>query len=182
MGVFEKFCGQRQFRQRLEKSRPRLYRLAYAWCGDASLADDLTQETMARALERRRQLRELEAMPKWLAVILNNLWRDHLRRFVPLASIDDYEFVCERTPEIDFNQEQTTQRVRDSVARLPLGQREVLTLVELEGLRYREVAEVLNIPIGTVMSRLNRARQTLKDELMEGREEASRTVVLKRVV
>lgn len=155
----------RAWQQRVEESRIRLYRLALSWCGDRMLADDLAQEALTRALRKHHQLRDVERLDAWLFAILHNCWREHLRRLKPQVSLDDVLFVCDRCPEYEQTQDQIVAQVRQAVAALPMGQREVVTLVDLEGLSYAEVAEVLNIPIGTVMSRLSRARRALKDAL-----------------
>ncbi len=156
-------------RRRLEAMRPRLYRLAYAWCHDSHLADDLAQETMTKALVRGAQLRDEVALEGWLFAILNNCWRDHLRGrkdYMDVADLDEAVLAHESTPEHLYASRQTAGRVQGAIARLPLGQRQVLTLVDLEECSYAEVAAVLGIPVGTVMSRLSRARQALKENLM----------------
>lgn len=155
-------------RRRLEALRPRLYRLAYAWCHDGHLAEDLAQEALLKAMDRAGQLKDGAALEGWVFAILNNCWRDHLRRsrdFVDIDDLDEAVLAHDETPERDFARRQTTDRVRGAIARLPLGQRQVLTLVDLESCTYAQVAAVLGIPVGTVMSRLARARQALKASL-----------------
>ncbi|WP_018233612.1 RNA polymerase sigma factor [Thioalkalivibrio thiocyanodenitrificans] len=155
----------RAWQQQVEESRIRLFRLALSWCGDEMLADDLAQEALARALRKQHQLREADRLDAWLFAILHNCWREHLRRLKPQVPLDEVLFVCDRCPEHEQAQDQIVAQVRQAVAALPMGQREVVTLVDLEGLSYAEVAEVLAIPIGTVMSRLSRARRALKAAL-----------------
>ena len=70
-----------------------------------------------------------------------------------------------------MQQQQVRTRVRNAISQLPMGQRQVLTLVDLQDLSYREVSEALDIPIGTVMSRISRARQGLKEILLSSKEE-----------
>lgn len=150
--------------------RPKLYRVAYSWCHNAELVDDLVQETMAKALRNASQLRDPELLSSWLFSILANCWRDHFRRNREMDDIDDLEdFRCvsETTPEDTHAQSQIVSRVREAISRLPMGQRQVLTLVDLEEFSYIEVAEILSIPVGTVMSRLCRARKALKVQLEE---------------
>lgn len=152
-------------RRRLEALRPRLHRLAYAWCHDAVLADDLVQDTLAKALVRSDQLRDEQALESWLFSILNNCWRDHLRarrEFVDVAELDETILSEAPGPEQNYASSQTTQRVRQAIANLPLGQRQVITLVDIEECTYAQVALILDVPVGTVMSRLSRARQALK--------------------
>ena len=85
-------------RQRLEALRPRLYRLAYAWCHDAALADDLTQETLIKALGRSNQLRDAQALDGWLFSILNNCWRDQLRARRDFVDVDDLDAASSGNP------------------------------------------------------------------------------------
>ena len=84
-----------------------------------------------------------------------------------MDDIEEIERIDEFTPEDGHAQSQLVSRVRNAVARLPLGQRQVLTLVDLEEVSYAEVSVILEIPVGTVMSRLCRARKTLKMLLSE---------------
>lgn len=134
------------------------------------LADDLVQETLTKALQNAGQLRNPQVMHSWLFAIMANCWRDHFRRNREMGDVDELEDYCcvdERTPEQEHAQSQLVSRVRNAVARLPLKQRQVLTLVDLEEFSYTEVAGILDIPAGTVMSRLCRAREALRMQLQE---------------
>lgn len=160
---------QRERVKQIQASRVRLYRLAFAWCHDAVLADDLAQETLTRGLSRLEQLRESERLMSWLFAILNRCWIDHLR--AQRADFDD-EILAELPstlpgPDAHAERQETVSRVRAAVATLPLGQRQVVALVDLEELSYAETAEILAIPIGTVMSRLCRARASLRGLLLQ---------------
>lgn len=148
-------------RKEIAASRKRLYRVALAWCGDAMLADDLVQETLTLGLQKVHQLREPDRLNAWLYSILNNCWKQHLRRYRPHEDLDDERPGDELAPDAAVDQLETVKRVRKAVERLPLEQRRVLALVDLEGMAYCEVASVLEIPMGTVMSRLHRARKSL---------------------
>jgi len=167
MKLLNLFCRSQEFKQRLEASRTRLYRLAYSWCHEPALADDLVQETLEKALKKSSQLREPAAMETWLFSILTNCWRDHFRRTKDTVDIDDIPFEHEITPEHEHQQHQVVSQVRAAIGTLPLGQRQVLTLVDLEGCSYIEVANILGVPVGTVMSRLCRARRALKASLLD---------------
>lgn len=149
-------------RQRLVDLSPRLRRLALAWCGEQSLADDLTQETLTRALSQLASLKDGAALEGWAFAILANCFRDHCRRQRPADRFDECIDPSLQPAEEQLLQQQTVDRVRQAVARLSPAQREVLMLVDLEACSYAEVAEILTIPVGTVMSRLSRARQQLK--------------------
>ncbi len=170
MKILSLFSRAHGFNDQLEQSRERLYRVAYAWSHDAALADDLVQETLSKALKSHGQLREPEMLNSWLFSILTNCWRDHFRlqrETEDIEEVEDFRCVHETTPEDAHAQTQIVGRVRGAVARLALGQRQVLTLVDLEEFSYAEVAAILEIPVGTVMSRLCRARRALKEMLQE---------------
>lgn len=129
------------------------------------LADDLVQETLANGINRCHQLREADRLFSWLYSILNNNWRQHLRGRKLHDELDD-SLPSETTgPLGDCRKQEIVCRVRAAVAALPTDQRQVISLVDLEDFSYCEVAEALNIPIGTVMSRLHRARKNLLSKL-----------------
>ena len=161
------FCKDRELRQRIAKQRPRLYRIAYSWCHDEALADDLVQETLTKALKKFKTLKNADALECWLYGILANCWRDHFRKQRDTQDIDDCDFTNDITPETDFERQFVIDSIHSAVAELPINQRQVLTLVDLEGFSYAEVAEILETPIGTVMSRLCRARKSLMQKLLD---------------
>ncbi|HEX9627319.1 MAG TPA: sigma-70 family RNA polymerase sigma factor [Acidiferrobacterales bacterium] len=160
------FGRSRELKSALEQSRARLYRVAYAWCHNAALADDLVQDTLTKAMQKSAQLRDPKARDAWLFSILTNCYRDHFRRQRDMDDIDELELAQDGTPETENSQLQIIEKVRAAVARLPEGQRQVVTLVDLEGFSYIEVAAILDVPIGTVMSRLCRARNAMKSQLL----------------
>lgn len=167
MKVLQRICHNRTVRTELEKSRDKLYRVAYSWCHDPYLADDLVQQTMIKALKSSSQLREIEQLDRWLFRILANCHTDHYRSRREFTSIEDTEPMTEVSAEDEAHQDETVLRVRNAIAELPFDQRQVLSLVDLGGFTYTEVSEVLGIPAGTVMSRLCRARRALKHLLMD---------------
>ncbi|HFD79982.1 MAG TPA: sigma-70 family RNA polymerase sigma factor [Gammaproteobacteria bacterium] len=182
MKLIERICSSGSQRRKIAASRGRLYRVALAWCGDAMLADDLVQETLSLALQRVHQLREAERLNAWMYSILNNCWKQHLRRYRPHEDLDEERPCGGATPDVAIDRMETVLRVREAVSRLPLEQRRVLALVDLEGMAYGEVATVLEIPMGTVMSRLHRGRRALLALLENERETApQKAVSLRRV-
>ena len=156
----------RKLDKQLSNQRPRLYRLANSWCGDKMLADDLVQDTLSKALLKQDQLKDFSRMEAWLYRILHNCWMEYLRTNKPTTDIDELTLSSEESPEKRVVEQQIKLQVRKTVEMLPLTQRQVITLVDLEGCSYAEVTEILDIPMGTVMSRLNRARKMLKEQLM----------------
>ena len=156
----------RRLGKRIGEFRTDLYRVALSWCGDSMLADDLAQEALARAIAKQHQLRDEAKLEYWLFRIMSNCWKEHLRQRHPSLDIDELVFTSDHTPEIGLRKQQITDRVQAAISHLPLGQRQVVTLVDLKGFSYVEVAEVLELPVGTVMSRLSRARVALKAQLL----------------
>ena len=162
MDVFNFLSHSREDRAKLEQHRLRLFRIAYSWTHNSALADDLVQETLTKALRKSEQLRDPNAGAAWLYSILNNCYRDHFRRLRSTEEIDDNTLTHESTPEKESGQQEVVLKVRAAIAKLPEGQRQVVTLVDIQELSYAEVAQVLDVPVGTVMSRLCRARFALK--------------------
>ncbi len=167
LDVLSFICGTRQARKNLEAHRARLYRIAYAWTHSPALADDLVQETLTKALTKSEQLRDPAAASAWLYSILSNCYTDHFRRQRATEELDEETLTHDATPEHESGRQQIIGRVRAAITKLSEGQRQVLTLVDLEGFSYIEVAQILSIPIGTVMSRLCRARSALREHLQE---------------
>ena len=144
---------------------PRLRRYARALVGDRAAADDLIQETLERAWARISQFRVGTDMRAWMFSIMHNLHLNQARGKRESESFDD------ETVEIPVRATQGDGlEIRDlerALRELPVEQREILLLVALEDLSYEEVAGTLGIPLGTVMSRLSRARERLR-VLMNG--------------
>ena len=167
MDVFHFLGRSREAKLKLEQHRQRLYRIAYAWTHNASLADDLVQETLAKALKKSSQLRDPNAGDAWLYSIMANCYHDHFRRLRATEEVDENTIIHDSTPEKESSEQEIVLKVRAAIAKLAEGQRQVVTLVDIQGLSYMEVAQILNVPIGTVMSRLCRARYALKDLLVD---------------
>jgi RNA polymerase sigma-70 factor (ECF subfamily) len=170
------------FRQRLLDAIPRLRRYARSLTHEPVEADDLTQQTLARALAHWRQFDPERDMLVWLLSIAHNAFLDGRRRDARLQIIDPAEL--QRTQEAAGGTGGTDVGLRldlvAALARLTPEQCEPLLLVCVEQLSYAEVAEVLRIPIGTVMSRVSRARQALR-RFLEA-EVRPGAAVLRRVV
>ena len=167
----------------MENSRERLYRMAYAWTHDPHLADDLVQQSIYKALNNQRQLKDMGAAEAWLFRILSNCLKDHYRAKRDVVSTDDIVIADEVTPEQNTEKQQLVDKVRRAVRKLPMAQCQVVTLVDLEGFTYASVAEILEIPVGTVMSRLCRGRRALREHLIDVGTAATprRSMTLKRV-
>lgn len=153
------------FRQSVEATIPALRRYARALTRDADIADDLVQDTLVRAL-RSEHLFHGGEVRSWLYTILTNLNRNRLRslaRRPAMSPIEDNDAPDLAGPEAGGRD------IERALATLVEDQRNALLLVVLEGLTYREVAEVQGVPIGTVMSRLARARVQIRSYLDGGR-------------
>jgi RNA polymerase sigma factor (sigma-70 family) len=165
------------FALRVVAQVPRLRRYATAWLHNAADADDLVQDTVERALQRQDSLRDPARLGAWLLAILHNLHRSNLRRArrhgpqVAVDSLaDDLALVA---PPEDRGEVRNLVRAMEQLSE---DHRQILLLVGLEGLAYREIAELLEIPIGTVMSRLARARERLRIALEGGDDQTMRRV------
>jgi RNA polymerase sigma-70 factor (ECF subfamily) len=152
-------------KSRIAASRNRLYRVALAWCGDEMLADDLVQETMASGIAKYRQLRNEDRLYSWLYSILNNKWCSYLRSKKMHDDLDERLPSHDSGPCNNCEEIELIGRVRNVIATLPVIERQVISLVDLDELSYCDVAQALDIPIGTVMSRLHRARKHLLERL-----------------
>ena len=156
----------RDFYDQVSSSRARLYRTAYAWCHDPDLADDLVQQTLCNALQNYTQLRDPQALNGWLFRIMARCLADHRRLSREVETDAELSGTETYTPEDATGDMEIIQRVRTAVKKLPLEQRQVVSLVDLEGFSYAEVASILDTPVGTVMSRLSRGRRALHKRLI----------------
>lgn len=167
----------RRFENLLIDEIPALRRYARALCRDPGQADDLVQECLARAVSRRKLWIVHRGMRPWLFAIMHNTFVDELRRQSASRSdpraVDPQSLASEEGAELlctlsDFEQ---------ALYQLAPEQREVLLLVGLEQMSYRQVAKLTGVPVGTVMSRLARARERLADSL----EGETRPAKIKRI-
>jgi RNA polymerase sigma-70 factor (ECF subfamily) len=162
--------------ERLVELIPRLRRYARALVGDRATADDLVQDTLERAWAKLHLYRRGTDLRAWLFTVMHNV---HVNRVRAARSTDTLEDempeLAQRAPQGDGLLVRDLER---GIARLPADQRAVLLLVTLEDMSYEEVAHTLAIPIGTVMSRLSRAREKLR-LMMLGQSAAAKLKVVK---
>src|SRR5437763_11880325 len=149
---------------------PRLRRFARGLAGSASEADDLVQAACERALAREHQFQEGTRFDSWMFRIVQTIWIDQLRaRDVRKEGGDvEEERMGSDAAVRSVEARLALAEVRRAVQRLPAEQRNVLMLVTVEGLSYKEAAEVAGVPVGTIMSRLARARIALQQQLDSG--------------
>jgi RNA polymerase sigma-70 factor (ECF subfamily) len=156
-----------------------LYAYAMVLSRNPAMAADLVQESYLRALKAKESLRPDSNVKSWLFTILRNIWLNHLRheRAGPkLAELDsdenlaDVSIATSEDPHDLYVRNLQREQVRTAIQQLPIEFREIIILREYEELSYSEIANVLQCPMGTVMSRLARARSRLGDLLSISRE------------
>ncbi|MFB9269299.1 RNA polymerase sigma factor [Bradyrhizobium erythrophlei] len=163
----------------IEPVIPALRRYARALVRNHAAADDLVQDCLERAVSHWHQRRESGNPRPWLFAILHNLAISQFRR----AATRGQHVTIDEAHEHEIGQNAVQEQklmyrdVIEKLARLPDEQRAVLLLVAVEDLTYAEAAKVLNIPVGTVMSRLSRARERLQQEIEGTATNSSRNVV-----
>jgi len=157
-------------RDGIEAIYPRLWRYCLVLTGDKARADDLAQAGCARALEKASHFEVGTHLDRWMFRLTQRLWINELRKQTVrtgggLASIEDTDLV---DPNLDPEMNMLGRELMLEVMRLPEAQRSTVLLVYVEGYTYREAAMVLDIPVGTIMSRLAVARgklvQKFRDE------------------
>lgn len=153
-----------EFRHQIVALLPRLRRFAYALTGDGDRGDDLVQDTCVRALSKLDQWQAGTRLDSWLYRIAQNLWFDRIRAGKVRGDQVDIDSV-DNLPGDDGRSitegRSTLNVVSRAIEQLPPDQKILVVLVCIDGLSYKEAADVLEIPIGTVMSRLARARRAL---------------------
>lgn len=142
---------------------PRLRRYARALTGDRLAADDLVQDTVERALSRSMLFRRGSKLDAWLLTIMHNIFVSQMRQAAMRPPVTPLDELSAEPATLPTQEEKLELRdLERALARLPMEQREVLLLIGLEEFSYEEAAGILGIPVGTVMSRLSRARERLR--------------------
>ncbi len=163
-----------EFQRELVELAPRMRRFARALATNAADADDLVQTSLERALARREQWRPGTSLRSWVFTMMRNAWIDETRARKRRGAVTTGPELMEAQPDPlspDLDARREAQGVRDALAALPDPQREAVALVLVEGLSYAEAAEVLNVPVGTLTSRLVRGRLALMERLGEEMDE-----------
>ena len=144
---------------------PRLRAFAISLCGNVDKADDLVQETLVRALSHLDQFEPGTNMPAWLFTILRNLFRSDYRKRRREVEDDDGSYAESLKSQPEQSGRLEFEELPAALAKLPADQREALILVGASGLSYEEAAQICGCPIGTIKSRVNRARGRLAELL-----------------
>ena len=150
---------------------PRLRRFTWALTGSRDEGDDLVQAGCLKALASIGQFQPGTRLDSWMFRIMRTVWMDNRRSVARRPTVNDPDAIEAMSDSGSavrgLEARLTLRRVRAAMAELPAEQREVLAMVAIEGHSYREVADTLGVPIGTVMSRLARARAKLADRIEE---------------
>jgi RNA polymerase sigma-70 factor (ECF subfamily) len=170
--------SQDAFRVLVERYQSRIINLVYRYIGDRNRAEDIAQEVFLRVFVHRKRYRQSGRFSTWIFTIAANLAKNEIRRIVRLrgsVEIDTVEgtaggpgnYITDGAPgpDIDVSRAELSSIVARAVRKLPPKYREALVLRDLEGLSYEEIGEILKIPGGTVRSRINRARLSLREKL-----------------
>lgn len=158
------------FEQELLALLPRLRRFARGLARDAADADDLCQAAIERALKSRDQWQEGTRLDSWMYRITRNIWIDSRRATARRGVHTDIDDGAMQIADNSHQRMEATMELNDvdrAMAKLPDEQREAVMLVLVEGYAYREAAEILDVPVGTLTSRLGRGREALMRELGE---------------
>ena len=164
----------------IERYERPLFAYATRTLGDREVAADIFQETFLRVFKRRSTFDPKRRFRPWLYQICLNLCRDHFRRRAKRqhSSLDDDENYIEAVdpeplPEQQWERQKLAERVQQAVQTLPPKQKTVFLLAHYQGLSYPEVSEILDIPVGTVKSRMYHAQKKLAELLQDLREEST---------
>lgn len=156
------------FAQLVNEHRERVIRTAYGIVGSLAEAEDVAQEVFIKVWNSLPDYHAEGPFAGWIYRIAVNAAIDSVRRRRKELSLDEGQHHSSDSPEDTVLREDVSRRLQEAIRALPESARAALVLREYEQLSYKEIAQVLQIPIGTVMSRLNYARQALKKALPEG--------------
>ena len=165
----------------VNRYRGRLYNFIFRFVGERETAEDIVQETFLRAFRKRKEYRAIANFSTWLFTIAGNLAKSELRRrkrwrLFSLHKDDENDTVMD-LPDESFRPDTVTEssiadvQIQQAILSLPENYRQVVLLRDVEGLSYQEISEISKCPVGTVKSRVNRARLKLQQKLKnEGRD------------
>jgi len=157
-------------RHSVEEHITALRRYARILTGNSTDSDDLVQECLTKALSKVTRWKEIRNIRSFLFTIMHNLHIDRIRREaksrsnVSFESIGENQFSCAPRQAVMLE----LREIHDALQKLPREQRETLLLVSLDGMTYREVSDIMSVPVGTVMSRLSRGREALRRHVNGG--------------
>ncbi len=172
--IFKKKAAREEFKKLTYPHTKLLYNMALKYCGNSYDAQDIVQETFLMAFNKFHQLRDKSKCKPWLLRILrNNFLKSYQKKKAQqrIAETDYVDYLKESlssgSAEILLLKASGSKVIQDAIDRLPIKYKEVLLLYYMQDMLYKEIAATLDIPIGTVMSRLTRARDGLKNLLLK---------------
>jgi RNA polymerase sigma-70 factor (ECF subfamily) len=157
-------------REMYEAHVDRVYRLAYRMTGDETMAEDYTQETFIRAFDRLGSFEGRSALSTWIQAITVSVVLSGLRKVKRLRNREaELDEVTARAGAVGSTDVELKIRLHQAIDTLPDDLRMTFVMYDVEGFKHQEIAAVFDVPVGTVKSRLSRARQALRDELTGGK-------------
>ena len=180
--MFSKLGRRRRVTRQLEQMRDRLLRLALSWTRNRDRAEDLVQDCFARALENLGSLQDESRLEVWVARILSRLYLDQVRQRKLDTIEDDFEQIGdENASPVKYAESiEFLDRIEVALGKISDESRQIVTLVDIGGYSYSECAHILDVPVGTVMSRLSRGRERLAKLVRAEQEPAVKVVKLRR--
>ena len=172
--IFRKKTSRDEFKQLAYPHMKLLYNVALRYCGNLFDAEDIVQETYLAAFKNFHQLREKSKCKSWLLKILRNNFLKSYHKHKSMQRLNETDYIefletgmADNDADTLLFSESGRQALQQAIDRLPVKYKEVLTLYYLDEMLYKDIADSLDIPIGTVMSRLTRARERLKSVLLK---------------
>ncbi|MCF6248933.1 MAG: sigma-70 family RNA polymerase sigma factor [Desulfobacula sp.] len=172
--IFKNIAAGKEFKKLAYPHMKLLYNMALKYCGNSYDAEDIAQETYLMAFNKFHQLRDKTKCKPWLLRILRNNFLKNYQKKKAAQRLLKSEYINHLKETLSSGTAETllikasgNKLIHDAMDRLPIKYKEVLLLYYMEDMLYKEIATTLNIPIGTVMSRLTRAREGLKTLLLK---------------
>ena len=165
------------FQDQIVISIPRLRRFCVALTGTLDSGDDLLQSAVERALRRKETYNGDQRLESWLFKIAQNLWIDQKRKEARQGTMTDLSQIAEIAGEDgrkSVESRAATENILGHIAALPEPQRLVVAHILVDGQSYKETASLLGVPVGTIMSRLSRARKTLETLILDGPDQTAK--------
>lgn len=157
---------QHAFGELVARYQTKVINVVYRMCGDPELAQEAAQDAFVSAWQNLHKYDPQRPLQNWLFRMATNAAIDVLRQSKPVENIETLNLKSQgASPESSLENQQRAEAIRQAVLELPTASRSVLVLREYEGLSYQEISDTLQIPLGTVMSRLNYARNHLRQSL-----------------
>lgn len=172
--IFKNKAARKEFKKLTYPHMKLLYNMALKYCGNSYDAEDIAQETYMMAFNKFHQLRDKSKCKPWLLKILRNNFLKNYQKKKARQRLSESEYIdhlkgtlASETAEMLLIKASGNELIHKAMDRLPIKYKEVLFLYYMEDMLYKEIAATLNIPIGTVMSRLTRAREGFKTLLLK---------------